>query len=488
MKVIFTLMIFLIMSMSSIDGILLNAQIPSISIQTEGEIIDEPKVLGTFLYMDLNGEIISSNIGIEIRGGFSQSYPKKTYDIEFWNDATGSETSDVQFGGLRKDDDWILDALYNEPLRLNSFITHKLWLEMNQLYYADQEPKAKSGADVMYVEVTINDEYQGIYLLSEQVDRKQLKLKRNNNTGIRGELYKAFDNDDAVFFNDPDETPDNSSSVWSGYEFKYPTDFIDWMNVEELVNYVANSSDLDFSEGIESRFDIKNLMDYFILLNIARILDNRGKNIYLCRYDSDEPYFLTPWDLDGSWGLLWDGSNDTNTQGVLSNNLFDRLIENDVDGFRQKISDRWNSLRTSLLSDEALENRINSTNQFLIANQVYEKETNTWDYEYSESNLEYIFDWIEDRLDFLDKYFNAITDVVNQSSLDFSLYPNPAYDSINVRGDFKKNDSINIYNIFGILMEKEDWLSDKQKMSIRELPAGAYILEIKGNRKLFYKI
>lgn len=488
MRTIFTFLVFLFISICALDGILLKAQIPSITIHTEVEILDEPKVPGTFTYIDPDGEIISSNIGIEIRGGFSQSYPKKTYDIEFWNDPIGTETIDVQFGELREDDDWILDAMFNEPLRLNSFITHKLWLEMNQLYYAEQEPKAKSGADVMYVEVTLNNEYQGIYLLSEQVDRNQFKLKRNNTTVIRGELYKAYDNDDAAFFNDPDEIPDNSSSTWSGYEFRYPTDFIDWANVEELVNFVANSSDEAFSEEVENRFDFKNLMDYFILLNIARILDNRGKNIYLCRYDANEPYFLAPWDLDGSWGLLWDGSNDTNTQDALSNNLFDRIIENDVDGFRQKISDRWSDLRMTILSDNALGSRINSTNQFLIANQMYENEESTWDYEYSESDLEYMFDWIEDRLDFLDKYFDDITSVVNQPDSSFEIYPNPAFDYLIVRGNFKLYNSIRVYNIFGTLMKKVDKLSENEKISIQNLTPGTYILEIGGSRKFFNKI
>jgi spore coat protein H len=488
MRTIFTLIVFLFISSYAIDGIQLSAQVPSITIQTEDEILDEPKVLGTFTYIDPNGEIISSNIGIEIRGGFSQSYPKKTYDIEFWNDATGTETLDVQFGELRDDDDWVLDAMYNEPLRLNSFITHKLWLEMNQLYYADQEPKAKSGADVMYVEVTINNEYQGIYLLSEQVDRKLLKLKRNNNTVIRGELYKAYNNDDAVFFNDTDELPDNSSNTWSGYEFRYPSDFIDWQNAEELVDFVANSTDDAFTSEAENRFDFKNLMDYFILLNVARILDNRGKNIYLSRYDANEPYFLAPWDLDGSWGLLWDGSDDTNTQDVLSNNLFDRIIENDVSGFRQKISDRWTSLRSSILSDEALENRINSTNQFLIANQVYENEESAWEYEYAESDLEYIHDWIGDRLEFLDRYFKDITGVVNQANISFEIYPNPAYDYLIVRGNFKNMDEVRVYNIFGNLIKKEEKLSEDKTLFIQDLSPGTYIIEIGGNRKIFNKI
>ena len=144
--------------------------------------------------------------------------------------------------------------------------------------------------------------------MSEQIDRVQLKLKKNTDTEIRGELYKGYTWDDAVLFNNPDATPNNNSLTWSGYEYRYPTEIVDWSNAEELINFVANSTNEEFTADIGNRFDIENLIDYFILLNLARILDNRGKNIYLCRYDKDEPYFFAPWDLDGSWGLLWNGN------------------------------------------------------------------------------------------------------------------------------------------------------------------------------------
>ncbi len=471
---------------SAVDSALL-AQIPTISIHTDQEIVDEPKVPGTFIYTGVNGEIISSNIGIEIRGGFSQTYPKKTYDIEFWNDASGSESIDVKFGSLREDDDWILDAMYNEPLRINSFITHKLWLNLNQVYYKDVESKAKSGADVMYVEVRMNDVYQGIYLLSEQIDRSQLKLKRNTDTQIRGELYKGYAWDDAVLFNNPDEIPNNNSLTWSGYEYRYPTEIVDWTNVEELIHFVANSTDQEFIDDIGSRFDMENLIDYFILLNLARILDNRGKNIYLCRYDADEPYFFAPWDLDGSWGLLWNGENDTTTKGIMTNNLYDRLILNDVDGFRQKLSDKWQSYRISLISDSALENQINEAHQYLVDNGIYEKESEVWDYEYSEADLDYLFDWLEDRLEFLDDYFKDITSVNNIAEPSkIAVYPNPALDYIMVSGDFDNSKPVKIYNVFGELIKKEI-LTQDSRIYLGTLNAGFYVLQLEGVNHFFYK-
>ena len=189
-------------------------QLPIISVEPTTTIVDEPKVLANFIYSDKE-QVLISNIGIEIRGGSSQSYPKKTYDLEFWLDDLGEETNNVQFGDLRSDDDWILDGLYNEPLRLRSYVTNNLWLEMHTPSYIDQEPDAKSGANVNYVEMFLNGQYNGVYNLSEQVDKKQLKLKSFNDN-IRGELYKGIAWGASNFTDLPDY--DNGSRIWSGFK------------------------------------------------------------------------------------------------------------------------------------------------------------------------------------------------------------------------------------------------------------------------------
>ena len=466
----------------------MKAQIPTIVISTDEEIVDEPKVPAILTYTDDEGQVLTSNIGIEIRGGFSQTYPKKTYDIEFWEDPTGTETQDVQFGDLREDDDWVLDAMYNEPLRVNSFMTHKLWLEMNQVYYQELEPNAKSGADVMYVEMSINGDYQGIYMLSEQIDRSLLKLRRNVDTDIRGALYKGYKWDDAVLFNDPDELPNNSSNTWSGFEYRYPKDVINWGELEDLVKFVANSSDDEFVNEIEERFDFNNLVDYFIFLNVARILDNRGKNIYLSRYDADEPYFMTPWDLDGSWGLLWDGSNDTTTKGILSNNLYDRIIATDAGGFRQWSSDRWSLLRDGLLDAENLKVRFATMVQFLKDNDIYSKEEDAWDYEFSDQDLSYFYSWLDDRLEFLDDYFRDITSVeVEINTQEIKVFPNPVGDQLFVKGDFSYEEALTIYNIYGQEIYDGTFSGSHDGIDVNFLIPGIYYLKIGSKQASFVK-
>ena len=305
--------------MSSDQFVLYFTPLPIISIETNNIIVDEPKVQAVFTYSD-NEQTLSSNIGIEIRGGASQSYPKKTYDIEFWDDETGNLNVDMKFGQLREDDDWILDALYNEPLRLRSYTANKLWKQIQVPYYVNYEPKAKPGADVMYVEMFLNGVYNGLYNLSEPIDRKQLKIKKFNDN-LRGELYKGYTWGASTFTSLP--SYNNNSRVWGGYEFEYPksSEITDWSSLYQFTNFVINSSELEFENDIWSRFEKDNFINYFLFLNLIRATDNTGKNIYLAKYKQGEPYFYIPWDLDGCFGTIWNGTNSNITDDILKMDL-----------------------------------------------------------------------------------------------------------------------------------------------------------------------
>ena len=129
------------------------SQLPLINFNTTQEIADEPKVLATMTLTDVsNSEIIESFCGIEYRGGFTQSYPKRSYDLELWENETGEESRNITFLNMRNDDDWMLIAMYNEPLRIRSTLAHSLWNTIHQLYYISEEEDALPGLRTQYAE------------------------------------------------------------------------------------------------------------------------------------------------------------------------------------------------------------------------------------------------------------------------------------------------------------------------------------------------
>ena len=118
------------------------SELPLITITTDGPIVNSPAVHGVISVADADGNVITMHAGLKIRGTSSQQYDKKSYRVELWADATGTVMADTTFLGLRSDDDWNLDAMWTQPLRLRDKVANELWMEMYQLPYAESEPDA----------------------------------------------------------------------------------------------------------------------------------------------------------------------------------------------------------------------------------------------------------------------------------------------------------------------------------------------------------
>jgi hypothetical protein len=63
----------------------------------------------------------------------------------------------------------------------------------------------------------------------------------------------------------------------------------------------------------------------------------------------------------------------------------------------------------------------------------------------------------------------------------FSVFPNPAYNSININVDTNTNDEMtfNMYSIVGNLVKNEALRNNEQKINISDLATGAYMVEVK---------
>lgn len=466
--------------------ILYFTELPLISISTQDSILDDPKVHADFVYSD-SMQVLQADIGIELRGGFSQSFPKKTYDIEFWEDSTGDENMNVQFAEMRSDDDWVLDALYNEPLRIRSHFASMLWSEMHTPYYQDLEPKAQAGAKTAYAEVFINGSYNGLYDLSEQVDRKLLKLKSFDGT-LRGQLVKGVGWEPGTYFSGSPNF-NNDSRYWSGYDMKYPKaeELTDWSNVHAFLDFVVNSSDHDFKDSIWHKFNYDNYLDYFIFLNLLRASDNTGKNIYLARYDVDEPYFNTPWDLDGCFGTLWNGTYDNFSEGILRNGMIDRVIALDPSDYQATVSTRWFNYRSSFLDEQKLEAAIEEQFNYFERNRQYERERLVFpNYSFERQELKYILNWINRRLTYLDAYFGSSSTYNDKPNIEnnLTLYPNPTTDHIHFNNlDFISGRPYKILNSLGIMVDRG--YVDVDYINVEKLESGMYILLVNGQTARF---
>ncbi|MFD1063491.1 CotH kinase family protein [Winogradskyella litorisediminis] len=379
----------------------------------DAQINSRKKIEGKFSYYD-DKQFVESVMGVRHRGNLSLSFDKKSFDLELWKDATTQESVDAQFLHMRSDDDWILDAMFNEPIRLRSFVATNLWNETHKPYYLGKEPEAKSGFDVAYVEVFKNNKYYGLYQLMESVDRKQLQVKKNKGDTIRGRIYRANSYEGGPDFSKASPEYDNVFKSWIGWESNYP--FIDYTSdfgdLSRFQNLVVNSSNEDFKTKISEEFVLDNAIDYYIFVNIIRATDNLGKNYSLAKYDANQPYFIVPWDLDGTFGVIQDGKRIATTDDVLTNGLFKRLIAQNPQGYKGKLKTRWKELRGTVYNDRNLFSKIDAIYNSFTDELVYEREFLVWQNKLNElSNAEhyaYLEDWLKKRLAYLDRYFEGL--------------------------------------------------------------------------------
>ena len=391
---------------------------------------------------------------IKWRGGTTntENTHKRNYTIKF--------SEDQQLFGLRKDNKWILDAGNADVFRLRNRIATELWNDIaHKPYYAAQEPKALSGVRGQVVEVYLNDEYMGIYSLTECMDRKQLKLKKyNKETGeIRGSLWKAVGWGNSMMWSC--EPYDNHSETWGDFEVKYPelddVPETDYSTLYEAINFVVNSNDADFISHINKYFDMPVVIDYYIFLYVLNAYDNRGKNMYWAVYDKTEDKKITigVWDLDNSIGQRWTDQwipNASSPDYTFADNmnLYYRLKQLNADSFNEKVLERYQQLRTSSLSTDSLIMRCQDYYELLKNTGAAQREEERWsgdsDVRGEEINFQkeiaYITDWITRHMQYLDN--NVFTTNKNISYPSVSKHQTDFY---NLNGQRINNPQKGIY-------------------------------------------
>ena len=468
------------------------SEMPLITITTDGPIVNSPAVHGIINVADADGNVITMHAGFKIRGTSSQQYDKKSYRVELWADETGAEMADTTFLGLRSDDDWNLEAMWAQPLRLRDKVANELWMEMYQLPYAESEPDALPGIRMVYADVFINDEYMGVYALTERMDRKQLGLRKYNGN-LRGVLYKGNGPGAPTFDSLPDY--DNTLDTWDNYEWVYPNESdtaINWDHLYSFTNFVMNASDIVFYSQYAAQFDQANAVDYYLFINSIMAMDNMGRNLFLARYKKSSTYMYLPWDLDAIWGLDTDGSETYNTAGLMSNGFFDRLMQDCNDnGFVVLAQARYNDLRNGVLTTEHIMEMVQNQYEALVESGAYEREHEAWpEFTSDESQLDYMRNWLDDRFSYLDGEINAgcgtwgieapevlepVEGVEGPTQI-VEIYPNPAKDRINIRFAEENEAVVNLYDMMGRLVYSVNANTQAFVISTQGLSRGIYTL------------
>ena len=389
------------------------------------------------------------NMKAKWRGGITNGSGKhkRNYHVKL-KDGIGNKL-EKKFFGLRNDNSWILESCQVDMSRIRNRVLTDLWNDYSMPpYYKDLEKKARTGTRGQFVELILNDEYRGIYCMTENMDRKQMQLKKteeateeNPETTTHGQLWKSKDWTYATMMGtSPDggyqpkyylTDPSENSEMWDKYQVKYP-DFedygytTDWSTLYEAVDFVCHSDDDEFRQHVADYLDMPVVIDYYILMETILSTDNHGKNMFFACYDKqvDKKITFGVWDMDATCGQRWsddyyhwagmqpeqDYARFISIYEHGDYNLFKRLRDTDANDFNMQVRLRYRDLRKNFLATDSILKRFSTYLSTFKLCGAAQREYNRWNGDSDiaglslnfDTEMEYITDWFTRRMNYLD--------------------------------------------------------------------------------------
>ena len=348
----------------------------------------------------------STDCSFHERGGSSEVFPKKSYKIDL---------ADVKlsFLGMRKDDDWILNALYDDAGLIHNKLSFQVWREIAAYNNVPND----DGTTMEFVEVFIDNEYLGVYGLTERIDKKELSLKKND------VLYKCRADRIPEEHNYTNEITDEMRPI---FVLKYPDDYSDddWKPIKTWVNYFLKEEFSTYEEGA-ALLNMENTLDYNLYCMLIGGVDNKRKNVFFvaeCQHDGSYVFKKVPWDTNATWGNIWLEWEESN------NTLYDPSAYQSVDQWVTDMSvlyfyddvkvsnmlyQRWIELRQNgVVTPEKICEMADEQFSYLHASGGYKRNYERWPNGTEYWKDEFIYEFINKRIDFLDGYYPQLCEDV----------------------------------------------------------------------------
>ena len=436
-----TILLFIIFSFSLVTSALAKSQwktaiseyneysLPLVNVEVDvSRLSKENYIPGHITIVDAEmrteGRLMASfDCKLRYRGASSLKYEKKSFAIKLLD--SDGEDLDANVLGIRKENDWILDAMAIDRIRMRNRVCFDIWNEISKTPYKTDFDN-RNGTLGYFVEVYLNGDYHGLYCMTDKIDRKLLGLKKakeqsDGSVYVRGVLYKGEAWTDATGMSGYDTSESFDEESWNGWELQYPDDYPCYDAWKPLMNLIdlCNTRNAFFKLHYRQHFYYDNLVDYALFIMGLNIIDNNVKNTHFSCPDINvnETFLITPWDLDCSLGGLYEGSHYeeyTKINELTSNYLYYQLYVYNVDNFRGSMKERWQELLSGIMSPDNFNARLDAYAKRF-------KESGAWQREYDKWNnnpvpldldteLEYVKNWYVKNIAAMNKTLGVIAD------------------------------------------------------------------------------
>ena len=323
--------------------------------------------------------VVSSKLPLHMRGSTTSWMDKKSWKLSLKTEK--GKNNHISLLGLGEDDDWILNGMQLDDLKLRERLTMDIW---NQMQTASQNPLNMSTGE--YVELVANGSYQGLYLLQRRVDEKYLELEGD---------YVLMKSQNTY-------TPQN---VREAYELVAAT-------VNEAQAFAVTEG--FFSGADYGNVDLDSWIDMMLLVQMGNMEDNRGQKNMFYLWQLEEGAWrvrFIPWDTDMSFGIDME-ERFVHVPEEVWNKMCIRVEYSGMYGLYPdldaRIASRWQQLRQGAMSDETIMGIIETYDTVICSSGARARDAEKWGLFYSDDTIESLTGFVQNRLGFLDAYYGAM--------------------------------------------------------------------------------
>ncbi|MEN9885377.1 MAG: hypothetical protein RLZZ420_2594 [Bacteroidota bacterium] len=399
----------------------------------------------------------NGTIGIELRGQSSQDlFPMKSYDIEL-RTSTGVELNQPLLG-MPAESDWVLYAPYTDKTLMRNFLAYTLTQQMGRW-----------ASRISYVELVVDNDYKGIYLLMEKIKRgadrvniSRLQPTENSGTALTGGYIFSLDKQPNGWFS-KFTAPNASANRYRQFSYVYPkADIITAQQknyiksfVDEFENTLAGPDFQHPTKGVRKTVDLPSFADYFIMNELSRNVDGYRLSSYFHKNKlsvNDRIVAGPVWDYDlafrnanycngsdvGGWAFRFNYVCPGDGAGLVPF-WWERLLLDTA--YAGSLRCRWEDLRKNILSEKNINHLIDSIatltsdargrhfKRWPILGQYVWPNPNPIPVGY-EDEIASLKSWIRARADWIDQNLEdkgacGTNQNTNVENLAFKFFPNP---------------------------------------------------------------
>ncbi|WP_439022996.1 CotH kinase family protein (plasmid) [Klebsiella pneumoniae] len=370
--------------------------------------------------LDVDGKVISFYSTLEVQGATSAFFPKKNLNITFSSTADRDEDMDLKIGDIIPHDEWTFKANWIDNTHSRQYASFLLWSQMmdsrrgwpkrdiDNCYVGkvgpDGFPTGARAHPIGYPAVLyVNDAFYGIGTLAVGKKKENYNIPKNDPLKIHISM------DDWV-----DIKKLSTDAVKAQYSFKAPkTQTTATQAALEAWDAFASSGQADFTANINTKLDKNNAIDFYLLMTVIATVDlwsdDNTKNVQFITWDGVK-WFFTPYDLDTTYGLKYDGTTINHPPGTVP------VTDRSPDFFWMKVRSAYGDDVNQRYGDLRNQGIFSPDNLYFLLKQfqskyspdLVEADIEKWPAQPSlnVTSIDQILTWFKARLAYLDTYFN----------------------------------------------------------------------------------